>query len=136
MATDGSWTSVQVRTALLEYRGAHKGGAYPSELREHARRCACRMRAKGLAITQIAAELGVTSATASVWSEGAQHSEQAGESMTFVPVVVEERDRQVCREGRFEIAFPTGAVLRVEGVDSDTVRAAITALNTNGGVAS
>ena len=132
MATDSPLGIAQVRASLLEYRQTadKRRGSYPAELRERACRCAHRMRASGRTITQIAAELGVAAATASSWSRGAKADAPSGEPLSFVPVVVEGQT-QAEPEGsgtRFEIAFPSGVVLRVEGAVSQAITAAIAAL--------
>lgn len=129
MATDGPWTSARIRAALLEHRQAVGGGGYPAALRERAVRCVQRMRARGVSISEIATKLGIMASTASDWSGNARGVSDGSETLSFVPVVVEEQDRAQAGQGRFEIAFPTGVVLRVECVDGDAMTAAIAALS-------
>jgi hypothetical protein len=131
MGTDGSWTSARIRAALREHRQTAGGGGYPVGLRERAVRCAREMRARGLSMAEIATELGIMASTASGWSSSAKEGDD-GERLSFVPVIVEGQEQVRAGQGRFEIAFPTGVVLRVEGVDRDAMSAAIAALSSRG----
>ena len=127
MATDDHGAGARLRAELLEYRQAVGGGGYPVGLRDRACRCARTMRRRGLDVTEIAAELGVTHATASIWSRSLADS-KGDADVSFVPLVVEGQDQGSRGSSKLEISFPTGAVLRVENTDGDMVAVAITAL--------
>jgi transposase-like protein len=138
MTTEGHSSIAQVRALLLEYRQtARRRGCYPPELRERASRCARRMRGRGRSITDIASALGVTTATASSWTHGAEANAVSEAPVSFVPLTVEGQAEPELgsnpdserRDGQLEIAFPSGVVLRVQGADRAAVAAAITALS-------
>ena len=70
--------------------------------------------------------------TASAWSDGTKSAKGAGDTLSFVPVVVENEAPRREGRSRLEVSFPTGAVLRVESVDGEAITAAIAALSPRG----
>lgn len=129
MAMEGDSGGAQLKAALRKYRRAAGGGGYPFELRERCSRFAQDMRARGGSVDQIAGVLGVTAATAKVWSSGVADSVETEQGLSLVPVLVEGDVGDTERgSGRIEVAFANGAVLRAEGMGTGGLAAAIEAL--------
>lgn len=131
----GSRDLVQLRAALSRYREQQRRGKYPRELRERAEAYAKERCRAGATPSEIAAELGVRTVTASRWVSGGEGSDEGApratpktvEALPFVPVVVrpERRDASAMR---LRLAFADGTRMQVCGLSARDLVEAIDAV--------
>ncbi|WP_437601711.1 helix-turn-helix domain-containing protein [Sorangium sp. So ce590] len=120
---------------MSRYREQQRRGKYPRELRERAEAYAKERCRAGATPSEIAAELGVRTVTASRWVSGGEGSDEGApratpktvEALPFVPVVVrpERRDASAMR---LRLAFADGTRMQVCGLSARDLVEAIDAV--------
>jgi transposase-like protein len=135
--SDEAKKGAELRGELRKFRERKRHGKYPEPLRTRAIAYSLERRRAGASVVEIAGELGVTDATASVWSSpagkasvtaGVQTGAKRSSMMPLMPVVVRAEPTMTTRLTRLEVEFPDGTRLSASGLEGRDLVEAIESL--------